>query len=189
MPPASGPIRVKVKKRKPTVVKPPAGDVASSGGDYGTQEGCADGQARAQGDPVRQTQVKDVKSNRDLGRAKTYHKAHPEILQPAQEEEGRLLGTALNGRHHRHRPGPVVRRGDLRQGAGHQDPPRRQEGRQERPADAADLAVSTPTSWRSSRSTVVHRPREGPGDARSRPTRSWRSIRASSSPRSPSARC
>jgi hypothetical protein len=79
---------VKVKKRKPTVVKPPAGDVASSGGDYGRKKAAPTVKRELHTIKVRQTQVKDVKSRKDLARAPAYVKAHP------KKHKGGVLGVA-----------------------------------------------------------------------------------------------
>jgi hypothetical protein len=111
---------------------------------------------------VRQTQVKDVKSNRDLGRAKTYHKAHPEILHPPKKNKGSLLGTAVNiGITAVPGLSSVAAISD--KALGTKILPGVKKAVKNAPADAADLAVSTPTSVAKLASTAVHDPEKVPG--------------------------
>jgi hypothetical protein len=177
---------VKVKKRKPTVVKPPAGDVASSGGDYGRKKAAPTVKRELKAIRVRQTQVKDVKSNR-ISAGEDLPQGSPGDPAPAQEAQGQPARhganvgiTAVPGL------SSVAAISD--KALGTKILPGVKKAVKNAPADAADLAVSTPTSSRSSRRPLSTTPRRCRGCSPS-PTSSWRSIRASSSPRSPSARC
>jgi hypothetical protein len=144
---------VKVKK-KPTVVKPPAGDVASSGGNYGMKKAAPTVKRELKAIRVRQTQVKDVKSNKDLGRAKAYHKAHPEILKPPKKKKrGGILGTALSTVGDVAAAEAAVPLAAAAEASdkvlGTKIIPGAKKAVRNAPSDAANLAVSTPRRWRS----------------------------------------
>jgi hypothetical protein len=73
--PNRDPVYVKPKKtrrRKPTVVKPPAGDVASSGGNYGMKKAAPAVKRVLKPIHARQHEARDVKSQKDLSRAPKY---------------------------------------------------------------------------------------------------------------------
>jgi hypothetical protein len=165
MPPASGPIRVKVKKRKPTVVKPPHGDVASSGADYGKRKAAPTVKRELHTIKVRQHQTKDVKSDADLGRAKTYHKAHPEILKPPKKKKkGGFFNAALSTVAGVAAPELIGTAAASDKFLGTHILPGAKKAVSNAPKDAADIAVSTPTSVAKLASDVVHRPEKVPGE-------------------------
>jgi hypothetical protein len=72
MPPSGGPIKVKPKKVRKVRVKPPAGDVASSGGDYGKKRAAPQVKKELKTIRRHQAEVKDTKGASDLDRAKKY---------------------------------------------------------------------------------------------------------------------
>jgi hypothetical protein len=72
MPPSSGPRHVKPKKVRRRVVKPPAGDVASSGGNYGMKKAAPAVRRVLKPIHARQHEARDVKSQKDLQRAPRY---------------------------------------------------------------------------------------------------------------------
>jgi hypothetical protein len=162
MPAPQGPIRVKVKKRP--VVKPPAGDVASSGADYGRKKAAPAVKRELHTIKVRQSQTKDVKSRKDLSRAPAYVKAHP----PAKKHKGGLLGTALSDVADvgaaAVAPGLASVAAASDKALGTKILPGAKKAISNAPADAADLAVSTPTSVAKLASDVVHRPTKVPGE-------------------------
>jgi hypothetical protein len=161
MPPNQGPIRVKVKKRP--VLKPPSGDVASSGGDYGTKKAAPTVKRELHTIKVRQSQTKDVKSRKDLARAPAYVKAHPK-----KKHKGSVLGTALsdvaNVGAAAIAPGLASVAAASDKALGTKILPAVGKAISNAPADAADIAVSTPTSVAKLASDVVHRPTKVPGE-------------------------
>jgi hypothetical protein len=164
MPPASGPRKV-VRKRP--VVKPPAGDVASSGGDYGRKKAAPTVKRELKAIHTRQAQVKDVKSNQDLARAKTYHKAHPEILKPPKKHKGSALGAALNrvadiGAAAAF-PAVATEAAVIDKAFGTKLVPGAKKAISNIPSDTAELVTTTPSSVAKLASTAVHHPEKVPG--------------------------
>lgn len=199
----------KVVKRKPRVVKAPAGDIASSGGDYGTTEAKRGAKTKVvkrntravyADQPVAQRKVilkkasgstgatvraehqrrvvrnrelaasralHDVPTDADLARAQAFNAAHPV---KHDDGKGGLFATALNVTS-KAAPGvaaaafPAVTSAlagiDKLTGAKTVKTARKTV--EHIPTDAAELAVTTPSSIAKLGSTAAHHPEKVPG--------------------------
>lgn len=153
MPAASGPIKVKAK-RKP-VVKPPAGDVASSGGDYGTKKAV---------EFKRTPQFKrDQKAAAQAG-AKQALKALPKPTAKLKHVKGGgPLGTASSVLAASYFPGVTSALAATDRAFGTKTLKFAEKTTGNIPKDAAELAVTTPSSVAKLASTAVHDPAKVPG--------------------------
>jgi hypothetical protein len=159
---SDGPV-VRVRVKKPAVVKPPAGDIASSGGDYGTKRAAPTVKRTLKAIRVAQAQVKDTKSAADLGRAHRFLRAHPEVLHPPKPHKGGFFGEAVLNSAMTAVPGLAGAAAISDKTLGTHILPGAEKAVKNAPGDAAELAVSTPSSLVKVGDTAIHHPTKLPG--------------------------